>query len=375
MRGKLLFVVTEDWYFVSHRLELAKVALAKGYEVVIATRESRCGDVIRDAGIRLIPFELSRRGGNPVAEVWRLFCLYRRERPSIIHHVAMKPVFYGAIAAKLAGNAGQVNAIAGLGWLFTSLSWSARLMRPVVSSTMAYLLNGHRSLTIVQNVEDRDVLERVGVVPNHIRLIPGAGVNIEDFRPASNLKSNPDQLPCVMLVARMLWAKGVGQFVMAARILAERGVKARFVLVGEPDLANPDAVPVAKLREWDSQFGVEWWGRRDDMSTVWQAAHVACLPSYYREGIPKSLLEAAACGLPIVTTDAPGCREVIVDGKEGFLVSPKDVVALADAIEKLVSQPALRMIMGANARERAIRMFSADQVITATLSVYSQVSR
>jgi glycosyltransferase involved in cell wall biosynthesis len=371
MSDKLLFVVTEDWYFVSHRLQLAKTALAQGYDVVIATRVGRHGDVIRDAGIRLIPFELARRGGNPFLEIWSLFRLYRREQPRLIHHVAMKPIFFGAIAAKLAGDVGQVNAIAGLGWLFTSSSRLARLIRPIVSSTMVHLLNSRHSLTIVQNTEDGEVLKRMGLAADRIRLIPGVGVDINVFCPATN----PSHPPCVMLAARMLWTKGVGEFVAAARLLAMRGVKARFLLVGEPDPTDPDSIPEAKLREWHGQFGVEWFGRREDMPSVWQSAHIACLPSHYREGLPKCLLEAAACGLPIVTTDTPGCREVIVDGKEGLLVPPKNAETLAEAIERLLCQPELRKQMGEKARERAIRLFSDEQVIAATLSVYAQVLR
>jgi glycosyltransferase involved in cell wall biosynthesis len=170
----------------------------------------------------------------------------------------------------------------------------------------------------------------------------------------------------------MLWAKGVGEFVAAARLLSMRGVEARFLLVGEPDTANPASIPAKKLREWHGQFGVEWLGRREDMPSVWQSAHIACLPSYYGEGLPKCLLEAAACGLPIVTTDTPGCREVIVDGEEGLLVPTKNAEALANAIERLISQPELRKQMGSKARERAIRMFSEEQVIAATLAVYTE---
>lgn len=369
MSDKLLFVVTEDWYFVSHRLPLAKAALAQGYDVVIATRVGRHSDVIRNAGIRLIPFELSRRGGNPFLEIWSLFRLYRRERPKLIHHVAMKPVMFGAIAARLDGRVAQVNAIAGLGWLFTSSRLSMRLIRPILHWVMARLLNCQHSLTIVQNTEDGEVLKQAGVAADHIRLIPGAGVDINVFRPVTN----PNQLPCVMLAARMLWAKGVGEFVAAARLLAMRGVEARFLLVGESDPANPTAIPEAKLREWHGQFGVEWLGRREDMPSVWQTAHIACLPSYYREGLPKCLLEAAACGLPIVTTNSSGCREVIVDGEEGLLVPPKNVEALANSIERLIRQPELRKQMGGKARERAIRIFSEEQVIAATLAIYTEI--
>lgn len=368
MKDKLLFVVTEDWYFVSHRLQLAKVALAKGYEVSVATLVRQHGDVIRDAGIHLIPFELSRRSGNSLAEIWALFHLYRRERPKLIHHVAMKPVIFGSIAARLNGRVAEVNAIAGLGWLFTSSRWPMRLARPILRWVMARLLNCPHSFTIVQNTEDGEVLMQAGVSADHIRLIPGAGVDINVFCPATN----PSQPPCVMLAARMLWTKGVGEFVAAARLLTMRGVEARFLLVGEPDPASPDTIPEAKLREWHGEFGVEWLGRRDDMPSVWQSAHIACLPALYREGLPKCLLEAAACGLPIVTTDTPGCREVIVDGEEGLLVPPKNVESLANAIERLIRQPNLRKQMGSKARERAIRLFSEEQVIAATMAVYTE---
>lgn len=368
MPDKLLFVVTEDWYFVSHRLQLAKAAVAQGYDVVVATRVGRYGDAIRDVGIRLIPFDLSRRGGNPFAEIYSLFRLYRKEKPNLIHHVAMKPVLYGSVAANMVGHAVRINAIAGLGWIFTSSSRFAYLIRPIVKLTMAGLLNNRHSLTIVQNKEDLDVLKQVGVAADRIHLIPGSGVDTNVFHPIIN----PNPIPTVMLAARMLWSKGVGEFVAAARLLAIRGVRARFLLVGEPDPANPDAIPVAKLKEWNGQFGVEWLGRREDMPSLWQSAHIACLPSYYGEGLPKCLLEAASCGLPIVTTDSTGCREVIVDEREGILVPPKNVEALANAIERLISHPEVREAMGEKARERAIHLFGEEHIVAATLFVYKR---
>ncbi|MDP1536303.1 MAG: glycosyltransferase family 4 protein, partial [Burkholderiales bacterium] len=291
---KLLFVVTEDWYFVSHRLPLAVAAQAAGYDVAVATRAGQQADVIRDAGIRLIPFALSRRGGNPLREVIALWRLYRREQPDLVHHVALKPVMFGALAAWLARVPAQVNAVAGMGWLFTSSDRIVRLVRPALRWVLARLLDRPHSLTIVQNPEDQALLERSSVSAARLRLIRGAGVDARLFKPGLP----PAEPVCVVLAARMLWDKGVGEFVEAARMLTETGVKARFVLVGEPDPANPASVPESTLRAWQGQHGVEWWGRRDDMPAVLQAAHIACLPSY-REGLPKSLLEAAACGLPI----------------------------------------------------------------------------
>lgn len=366
---KLLFVVTEDWYFVSHRLPLAVAAQAAGFDVAVATREGRQADVIRNAGIRLIPFAMSRRGGDPFGEVAALWSLYLREKPDLVHHVALKPVMFGALAARLARVPRQVNAVAGLGWLFTSSGTAVRLARPVLRWLLARLLDRPHSLAIVQNPEDQALLERSGVPAMRVRLIRGAGVDTRIFYAVMP----PAEPICIVLAARMLWDKGVGEFVEAARLLSEAGVVARFVLVGAPDPANPASVPESTLRGWHGQHGVEWWGRRDDMPAVLQAAHVACLPSY-REGLPKSLLEAAACGLPIVTTDAPGCREVVRDGVNGLLVPVRDAVALAEALGKLIDDAALRHRMGEQSRLRAESEFGLETVIAQTLAVYREVS-
>ena len=368
-RPKLLFVVTEDWYFVSHRLPLAVAAQAAGFDVAVATRAGQQADAIRNAGIRLIPFALSRRGGNPLAEVMALWRLYRRERPDLVHHVALKPVMFGALAAWLARVPAQVNAVAGLGWLFTSSSRIVRLVRPLLRWVLARLLNRPHSLTIVQNPEDQALLERSGVSASRLRLIRGAGVDLQIFYPVIP----PVEPVCIVLVARMLWDKGVGEFVEAARRLTASKVNARFVLVGDPDPANPASVPESTLRNWHGQHGVEWWGRREDMPAVLQAAHIACLPSSYGEGLPKSLLEAAACGLPIVTTDAPGCREVVRDGVNGLLVPVRDAAALAAALEKLIGDAALRCRMGEQSRVRAETEFGLETVIAQTLAVYREV--
>jgi glycosyltransferase involved in cell wall biosynthesis len=365
---KLLFLVTEDWYFVSHRLPLAVAAQAAGFEVVVATRAGRQADVIRNAGIRLVPLEMSRRSGNPFSEILALWRLYRLEKPDLVHHVALKPVMFGALAAWLARVPAQVNAVAGLGWLFTSSSSVVRLVRPVLRWMLARLLNRPNSLTIVQNPEDRSLLERSGLSATRLRLIRGAGVDVQVFFPVMP----PPEPVCIVLVSRMLWDKGVGEFVEAARRLTEAGGNARFVLVGDPDPANPASVPESTLRSWHGQHGVEWLGRRDDIPAVLQAAHIACLPSY-GEGLPKSLLEAAACGLPIVTTDVPGCREVVQDGLNGFLVPVHDAAALAAALGKLIGDAALRRRMGEQSRLRAETEFALKTVIAQTLTVYREL--
>ena len=368
---KLLFVVTEDWYFVSHRLPLAVAAQKAGFNVSVATREGKHGETIRAVGIRLIPFSLSRRRGNPLREVVALVRLYHRERPDIVHHVALKPIVFGALAAWIAQVPAQVNAVAGLGSLFTATTGMTSLIRPLVRWTLARLLNSRGSLTIVQNPEDRALLIRSYLPESRLRLIRGAGVDTTSFFP----RPKPSEMVCIVLAARMLWAKGVGEFVEAARLLTQAGVTARFVLVGEPDANSPASVPIATLRTWHGENGVEWWGHRDDMPAVFHTAHVACLPSYYREGLPKVLLEAAACGLPIVTTDAPGCREIVRYGDNGFLVPVRDAQALALALRNLIDNVALRAKMGQRAREIVLAEFSQERVIAETLAVYQELTR
>ncbi|MEQ1796228.1 MAG: glycosyltransferase family 4 protein [Nitrospira sp.] len=365
----MLFVVTEDWYFVSHRLPLAVAVQKAGFNVAVATRVGEYGETIRAAGIHLIPFSLSRHRGNPLREVAALARLYCRERPDIVHHVALKPVLYGALAARFAGVPHVVNAIAGLGWLFTSSGLAARTLRPVICRLLAWLLGASHSRTIVQNPDDFGLLLKMGVPEDRLRLIRGAGVDTEVFTPALELPPEP---VTVLFSARMLWDKGVGEFVEAARLLTQAGVCARFVLAGDPDPGNPASVPVVALRAWHGHNGVEWWGRRDNMPAVFHAAHIACLPSY-REGLPKVLLEAAACGLPIVTTDAPGCREIVRDGDNGFLVPVRDAQALAVALRSLIDNGALRAKMGQRASEIVLAEFSQERVIAETLAVYQEL--
>jgi len=368
-KPKLLFVVTEDWYFVSHRLQLAVAAREAGFEVALATRVRKHGDIIRRAGIRLIPFELSRRVGNPLLELLRLLSLYRRERPDIVHHVALKPVFLGGLAGWLAGFSAQVNAVAGLGWLFISQSRTARLLSPLIRWILARLMNAPRSRVIVQNPDDAELLKKAGVKESHLRMIRGTGVDTSEFSPS------PERMEpiCVVLAARILWDKGVGEFVEAARQLTADGVKARFILVGNPDPDNPASIPEETLHAWQKEKVVEWWGHREDMVAVFHAAHVVCLPSY-REGLPKVLLEAAACARPIVTTDVPGCREVVREGENGLLVPVRDAQALSVALLCLIKNSELRAEMGHRGREIVLEEFSSEKVIAQTLDLYKDVT-
>ncbi|MDP5238377.1 glycosyltransferase family 4 protein [Uliginosibacterium sp. 31-16] len=370
---KLLFFVTEDWYFCSHRLPLGVAARAAGYDVVVVTRVREHGERITAAGLRLIPFEMSRRSANPLAELgvlWRLWRVYRTERPDIVHHVSLKPVLYGSLVAKLAGMRAIVNAMAGLGILFSSDSSKARLLRPLVKTVFRLLLGDRRELLILQNQDNVAEMTEAGIVPaERIRLVRGAGVDLAEFA----VQPEPSGVPRILLVARMLWDKGVGDFVAAARLLHERGVVAECVLVGEPDVANPAAIPLQQLRAWHAEGVVRWLGRREDVAALYAGCHIACLPSFYGEGIPKSLLEAAASGRAIVTTDAPGCREVVQHEGNGLLVPVRDPAALADAFARLVSDAELRQRMGRVSRERAEQEFALALSVQQTLDVYTEL--
>lgn len=366
---KLLFLVTEDWYFVSHRLALAIAAKEAGYAVSVATRVRKHGDVIRAAGLRLIPFENSRTSVNPLGECWlllRLIALWLREQPDVAHHVAMKPVLYGSIAARIARTPRVINALAGMGWLFSSGTGSARWLKPLVRRALGWVLRS--GTVLVQNPDDAQLLVRMGIPEGRIRRIAGSGVDLQRFSP----QPEPDGVPVVLLCARLLWHKGVGEFVAAARLLKERGVEARFVLAGEPDQANPSAIPQEQLSSWVQEGIVEYLGWVDDMPQLLAGSSVVCLPSYYGEGLPKALIEAAAAGRPIVTTDMPGCRDAVRSGDNGVLVPPRDAAALAEQLARLLADPPLRRQMGARGRLRAQQEFGADSVIRQTLALYSE---
>lgn len=361
---KLLFFVTEDWYFCSHRLPVARAAKDGGHDVVVVTRVQEHGEVIKQAGLKLVPFNCSRHSTNPFAElsvVLRLSRIYRKEQPDLVHHVAVKPVVYGSIAARFARIRSVVNALAGMGWLFSSQSRAARLLQPFISAALRVLLR--RGTVIVQNPDDAALVRSLGLA--NVRLIRGSGVDVQRFVPSPE----PAGVPLVMLVARLLWDKGVGEFVEAARCLRKRGVAARFVLVGAPDPGNPASVPVGVIQAWETESVIEWWGSQVDMPMTLAQAHIACLPSY-REGVPKSLIEAAATGLPIVTSDAPGCREIVVNGRSGFLVPPRDVPALVEALQKLLNDGGLRRRMGLEGRALVLAGFTEAHVVSSTLEVY-----
>jgi glycosyltransferase involved in cell wall biosynthesis len=364
---RLLYLITEDWYFWSHRLDLARAAREAGYDVIVATRVTHHGERIRGEGFQLEPLEMVRRSRNPFREVIavaELVRLYRRVKPDVVHHVAMKPILYGSLAAWLTRVPSVINAFAGLGYAF--MEERNELLRWCVKTAFRTVLRVSHSVALVQNQDDQDRLVGEGVVPaSRARIIAGSGIDVAVY----SMQPSPSGIPVVVLPARMLWDKGVGEFVEAARWLKQKGVHARFILVGRRDEHNPAAIPEIRLKEWVQAGVVEWWGHREDMLAVYAAAMLVVLPSY-REGLPKVLLEAAACGKAIVATDVPGCREIVRDRLNGLLVPPRDSTALAAAIEELLSDQALREVMGRRSRTRVLAEWSSPRITEQVLGLY-----
>ena len=329
----LLFVVTEDWYFLSHRLPMARAARAAGYDVAVAARESTCRAAIEAQGIRLIPLTMERRSLNPLEAgraIAALRDIYRHERPAIVHHIAMKPILFGSIAAWLTGAPVVVNAFAGLGFVFVGGTALAKAIRLAILPLFWLLLRRGNSIVLVQNDDDWITLLRLRLArPAQVALIRGSGVDGAAYR-RMPLPPAPPYI-CVF-AGRMIGIKGLADLKAAFALLAVRRPDIVLWLCGEPDAGNPQSWPTADLENWGGN--VVYHGRAD-MGAVWPQAHLAIQPSLGGEGVPKALLEAASCGRAILATDVPGCRDMVVDGINGRLVPPGDPAALAAAVDSL----------------------------------------
>lgn len=363
---KIVFFITEDWAFLSHRLPLARAARDAGWQVVIATHVTTKADIITGEGFLLEPIPLDRGGAHPWRELKALTALaavLRRHRPDILHCVAVKPVLYGNLIAWLTGQKATVSALAGMGYAYTAGSLKVRALRGLLSTLLRFLLRRPNAHLIVQNEDDRELMLKIGAASAEtITLIPGSGVDLE----ALPALPPPDNKPVVFaLVARMLADKGVREAVEAMGRV-DGGL---LWLVGSPDPHNPSSIAEYELREWEISGRVKWLGHRNDIAEVWRQADVAILPSY-REGTPKALLEAAACGRPIVTTDVVGCRQVIENGIEGFVVPARSPYGLAEAMQRLAEDAGLRHRMGAAARRRAEERFGQERVVEMHFAIY-----
>jgi glycosyltransferase involved in cell wall biosynthesis len=372
---KVLIVVNVEWYFWSHRLSLARALQARGCEVVVVAAVERDRRAAIEAmGFRFVELSLQRRSTSIVHELrtlHELYRLYRSERPDLIHHVSIKPVIYGSVAARLARVPAVVNTIPGLGYLFSGDGVMAQIREWLASAAYRVALSGRATQVVFQNPDDRNLfVGRRLVDPSRTAIVLGSGVDVERF----NATPEPPGPPVVLLASRLLWDKGLGELVDAARQLRARGLVFRVAIVGVPDDENPKSVPVQTLKQWQQDGDIEWWGLRADMPEVYASATIVVLPTYYREGVPMTLLEAAACGRPAITTDAPGCREAVQDGVTGLLVRPRDAAALAEALRRLLENAALRQTMGAAARALAVEQFADHTVIEQMLAIYRKAA-
>lgn len=373
--SKLLFLVHEDRFFWSHRLAIARAAQRNGYEVIVATRVHSYAEQIREEGFRLIPLRLVRESYSPLNElraIRQMRQIYRTEDPDIVHHVALKPVLYGSISALGRKNIRAINALTGLGYLVASSTRKARFLRLVIWNFFRLFLNKPHQRVLVENPDDKQLLiEKLKVSPERIALIRGSGVDLSRFQPTAE----PSGTPVVLLASRMLWIKGIREFVEAAKMLRSKGLNVRFVLAGDSDPSSPSSVPRQQLLEWQSSGSIEWWGHQPDMPRIFEQANLVCLPSHGGEGVPTVLMEAAASGRAIVTTDVPGCRDIVRQGINGRVVPPANSAALAEAIEELLKDPAIRLQMARRGREIVVNEFSEEMIAEQTLALYSELLR
>ena len=369
---KVLFVITEDWFFHSHFLDRAKYIASSGGTVGIATRFSIHEEELRDLGFELFPIDFSRRGLNPITEfitALKIRRIVRRFKPDIAHNIALKPVVTGTFGELLGGQGAVINALVGMGYIFTSTDTRASVVKPILSRILKFLLRSNSVHVVIENPDDLNSLVDEGFVrKSQISLIRGAGVDLIAF-PFQPEATGP---VVVTMVSRILRDKGVLEFIDSASQLQSKMPEVKFQIVGEPDLGNPSAIQQSEIDSWESLPNVKYLGRRSDIADILKGSHIVCLPSY-REGLPKSLLEALSSGRPIITTDVPGCREVCEDGVNGLLIPARDSIALSDAIEKLAINPELRQAMGRAGRMRAESEFSSELVCTQTLDLYRRL--
>jgi glycosyltransferase involved in cell wall biosynthesis len=367
---RLLYVVTEDYAFLLNRLPMARAAREAGFEVHVATRVDKGAAAIEAEGFVLhrIPF---RRGGlspfSALPTIVALRRLKRRIRPDIVHHTGLQCCVYGSVAA-LGETTPIVNAITGLGYIFTSLTLRTRLLKRTMSLLLPWLLNSAESLVLVQNPDDRADLERLGIKPERIVLIPGSGVDTDRLQPLPE----PDGPITIGFAGRLLADKGIRALVAAHSILRGQGHDIRLIIAGNPDPANPASIPRREAEEWSRRPGVTWLGHIDNIVGLWRQCHLAALPSH-REGLPMSLLEAAACGRAMISADAPGCREIVIDQQTGLLVPIESPQRLAAAIRTLAESDALRARYGQAARQFVVEKRSAKIVGKAIVELYERL--
>tara|TARA_B100000886_G_scaffold340197_1_gene308373 strand:- start:4969 stop:6108 length:1140 start_codon:yes stop_codon:yes gene_type:complete len=378
IKKKIIINLTEDWFFVSHFLGRALEAKKAGYDVYISCHEDHSRKYIEDKGIKFFPVPLDRRGINPIYESYLLLkylYIFNKLKPDIVHNVGPKPIIYGSIIAKLLKIKSVINAPIGMGFVFTSSSIKAKLLKYILLILFKFTLNKHhgrnqKNRVIFENSDDMNFFSKAKIVNiNESILIRGAGVVIDD---QLIKKKKENKIPTISLVARMLEDKGIYEFVEAVKILHYKNIKGRFLLIGDIDKKNPTSLKQSELEEWNDKKIIKWLGWVNDVNKILLETDILCLPSY-REGLPKSLLEGAAIGLPLVSTNTVGCREVVLEGVNGYLVPIKESKKLSLAIQKLIEDKELRLRMGRESLRIAKTEFSSEIINSQTLSIYDQL--
>jgi len=369
---RLLFIVNVDWFFISHRLPIAISAIKEGCEVHIFTKVTSQLDVLERSGLIVHNAKLTRKksGVKILIELFEIFSNIRKIKPDIVHLVTIKPVLLGGLASRILRIPAVVSAISGLGFVYSSSGLFSEIRRKLISF-LYYVALGHNNQKVIfQNIDDQNRLVSINnKLADKSLLIPGSGVNLSLY----SVKDIDAGIPIVMFAGRLLESKGVKEFVRSAELLNKNISRARFVLVGDIDPSNPESITKLDLDQWRKDGHVEIWGYRADMHNVIPLASVVVLPSYYGEGLPKVLIEAAACGRAVITTDHPGCRDAIESNVTGLLVPVKDAQTLADSIENLISNPEKCMKMGEAGRKLAEEKFDVQYVTERHISIYKNL--
>lgn len=372
---KIIIVLNGVSYFISHRLPIALELKRQGYDVHVACPDTEPSN-FSQYGFTYHQVIMSRKGMNPLSEllvIKKLYSLFKQVKPDLVHLVTIKPYLYGGIAARLAGVHGVVSAVAGLGIIFSQNNFKTKLLRIILYPLFQFAFEHRNQKVIFQNIDDKRALnDWLSLADSKTTVIRGAGVNLKQYSYLSEPDNRP---PVIAFAARLLKDKGVEVFVEASRCLQERGIQARFWLIGGPDPGNSNTVTEQQLSSWQQEGLVEYFGYRNDIPQLFSQANIISLPSFYGEGLPKVLIEAAACGRPVVTTDWPGCRDAIIPDVTGLLVPVRDSVALADALQRLLENPEKRGIMGAAGRKFAEEVFAIEKVVEQHMQIYNSLEK
>jgi len=371
---RLLFIVNVDWFFVTHRLPIATKAINDGYEVHIATKVTDKSDTLKNHGLIVHPLNLHRSKlslSSLIKEFWNIYSIIKLIKPSILHLVTIKPVLFGGIASRLIKTPSVVSAISGLGHVFSKKGIFGFLQRKLASFLYLFALSHKNQFIIFQNKDDRaKLLKNTKLHSQKTVIIHGSGIDLTLY----TVKPMPTEKPIVLFASRLIADKGIREFVKAAKIINKDNIVARFIVAGSPDFLNPSSITQGELDEWNEKKYVEVLGHCTDMVSIISSSNLLVFPSYYGEGLPKILIEAAACGRPVITTDHPGCRDAIKNNSTGLLVPVKNTKKLVDSINYMLINPAMSVKMGKEGRKWAEEMFDINKVVARHITLYNKLN-